>query len=147
MGRRPEGGMEWNESLATGIRTIDSQHKELFKRINNLVLAIKQQRCRSEIDGVLKFLEDYARIHFADEEKHMHQSAYPGYEEQRAEHRKYLQALDELKQQAALPRVSGASYDLSATTNQVVVDWIVAHIMQLDMKFAKFLKDRGTADS
>jgi len=138
--------MEWNESLATGIGTIDSQHKELFKRINTLVLAIKQQRCRSEIDGVLKFLDDYARIHFSDEEKHMRETAYPGYDEQRVAHRKYLQALEELKQQAALPRVAGASYDLSATTNQVVVDWIVAHIMQLDMKFAKYLKERGAAE-
>ena len=139
--------MEWNESLATGIASIDSQHKELFKRINNLVLAIKQQRCKSEIDGVLKFLEDYARIHFSDEEKHMIETTYPGYDEQRVEHRKYLQALDELKKQAALPRIPGASYDLSATTNQVVVDWIVAHIMKIDMKFAKFLKEREAAEA
>ncbi len=138
--------MEWNESLATGISTIDSQHKELFKRIANLVLAIKQQRCRSEIDGVLKFLDDYARIHFSEEEKHMRDTEYPGYEEQREEHRKYLQALDDLKQQASLPRIQGASYDLSATTNQVVVDWIVAHIRRVDMKFAKFLKEREKAD-
>ncbi len=137
--------MEWKESLATGISTIDSQHKELFKRIDNLVLAIKQQRCRSEIDGVLKFLEDYARVHFSEEEKHMRNTEYPGYEEQRKEHGKYLRALEELKLQASLPRIQGASYDLSATTNQVVVDWIVAHIMKLDMKFARFLKDRGTA--
>jgi hypothetical protein len=52
--------MEWTETLATGISTIDSQHKELFKRINDLVLAIKEHRCSSEIDGTIKFLDDYA---------------------------------------------------------------------------------------
>ena len=134
--------MEWNETLATGIATIDSQHKELFKRINNLVLAIKQHRCRSEIDGTLKFLDDYARVHFAEEEKHMKETHYAGYDEQIEAHKKYLAALAELKAEAALPRISGSSYDLSATTNQVVVDWIVDHILKLDMRFGAYLKIR-----
>jgi hemerythrin len=132
--------MEWNEKLAVGIKTIDSQHKELFKRINRLVTAIKEHRCKSEIDGTLKFLDDYARVHFAEEEKHMRETGYAGYEEQRQEHKKYLAALADLKAQAGQPRVQGSSYDLSATTNQVVVDWIVDHIMKVDMKFGEHLR-------
>ncbi len=135
--------MEWSERLATGIRTIDSQHKELFKRINNLVAAIKQQRCKSEIDGTIKFLDDYSRVHFSEEEKHMRDTNYEGLAEQEADHQKYLEALRELKEQASLPRVQGSSYNLSATTNQVVVDWIVAHIMRLDKKFGDYLKQQG----
>ena len=134
--------MEWSDKLAVGVATIDSQHKELFKRIDNLVLAIKQHRCKSEIDGTLKFLDDYARVHFAEEEKHMKETHYAGYEEQVEEHKKYLAALTELKAEAAQPRVPGSSYDLSATTNQVVVDWIVDHIMKLDMQFGEYLKKR-----
>ncbi len=134
--------MEWNDSLAIGINTIDSQHKELFKRINNLVQAIKEHRCKDEIDGTLKFLDDYARVHFSEEEKHMLESGYAGLEEQRQEHNKYLDALKDLKAQAALPRVHGSSYDLSATTNQVIVDWIVDHIIRIDTKFGNFLKNK-----
>ncbi len=134
--------MEWNDKLAVGIKTIDSQHKELFKRINNLVLAIKQHRCKAEFDGTLKFLEDYARVHFAEEEKHMLQAGYPGVEEQREQHKKYLENLAELKAEASLPRVPGSTYDLSATTNQVIVDWIVDHIMKLDMKFGEYLRKK-----
>ncbi len=135
--------MEWTEKLEIGIKTIDSQHRELFKRISNLVTAIKQHRCKEEIDGTIKFLEDYARAHFSEEEKHMREARYPGYEEQRRDHRKYLSALAELKAQAALPRIHGSSYDLSATTNQVVVDWIVDHILKADMKFGEFLRKKG----
>ncbi len=134
--------MEWSEKLAVGIKTIDSQHKELFKRINNLVLAIKQHRCKAEIDGTLKFLDDYARVHFAEEERRMQEAGYPGIEEQRAQHRKYLASLAELKAEASLPRIPGSTYDLSATTNQVIVDWIVDHIMKLDMKFGAYLRGR-----
>ena len=134
--------MEWTDNLAVGVATIDSQHKELFKRINNLVLAIKQHRCKSEIDGTLKFLDDYAKIHFAEEEKHMQETHYASYEEQVEAHKKYLAALAELKAEAALPRVPGSTYDLSAETNQVVVDWIVDHILKLDMRFGEYLKKR-----
>ncbi|HEX9021766.1 MAG TPA: bacteriohemerythrin [Nitrospirota bacterium] len=135
--------MEWTENLATGIATIDSQHKELFRRINNLVLAIKQHRCKEEIDGTLKFLNDYARIHFAEEEKHMRETHYEGIEDQREDHKRYLAALAEIKKEASFPRAPGSSYDLSATTNQMVVDWIVDHIMRLDMKFGEYLKRVG----
>ena len=38
--------MEWTNNLSVGVSTIDSQHQELFKRINNLVIAIKQHRCK-----------------------------------------------------------------------------------------------------
>ena len=134
--------MEWNEKLATGISTIDSQHQELFKRINNLVVAIKEHRCKNEIDGTLKFLDDYARIHFSDEETHMRETGYPGLADQLESHKKYLEALTALKEEASLPRVHGSSYDLSATTNQVVVDWIVDHILKLDMQFGDFLRRR-----
>ena len=137
--------MEWTEKLATGIPAIDDQHQELFRRINNLVLAIKQQRCRSEIDGVIQFLDDYAHVHFSEEEKYMAETNYPGLVEQQKSHRQYLQALAELKDQASRPRIAGSSYDLSATTNQVVVDWIVAHIMRLDMKFGDYLRREGKA--
>jgi len=135
--------MEWTEKLAIGISTIDNQHKELFKRINNLVIAIKEHRCRSEIDGTLKFLDDYAKVHFSAEEKHMREVNYGGLEEQQEDHKKYLAALAELKEEASQPRVKGSTYDLSATTNQVVVDWIVDHIMKVDMKFGEFLKQQG----
>ncbi len=138
--------MEWTDKLAIGVSTIDSQHKELFKRINNLVTAIKQHRCKSEIDGTIRFLDDYARVHFSDEEKHMRDTNYLGLEEQQEDHEKYLAALAELKEQALLPRVEGGSYDLSATTNQVVVDWIVDHIMKVDLKFGTFLQKRGGSE-
>lgn len=138
--------MEWTDKLATGISTIDSQHKELFRRINNLVSAIKQHRCKEEIDGTIKFLEDYARVHFSEEEKHMRETNYAGLDKQREDHQKYLAALAELKEQASLPRIHGSSYDLSATTNQVVVDWIVDHILKLDMKFGVFLNSRKSSE-
>ncbi len=132
--------MEWTQDLAVGIETIDSQHKELFKRIGNLVAAIKEHRCKSEIDGTIKFLEDYAHFHFAEEEKRMGAAGYTGLAEHKRYHTVYLNNIKELKDQASLPRVSGMSYELSVTANQIVVDWIVDHIMKIDKKFGEFMR-------
>jgi hemerythrin len=134
--------MEWTEDLAVGVSTIDSQHKELFKRIGKLVAAIKEHRCKEEVDGTILFLEDYARFHFAEEEKRMQEAGYEGLAEHRKHHAVYLKNIGDLKGQATLPRIHGMSYELSVTVNQVVVDWIVDHIMKIDKKFGSFLKNK-----
>lgn len=134
--------MEWTKDLAVGIETIDQQHQELFRRINNLLAAIKEHRCRSEIDGTLSFLDEYARFHFSEEERRMEAAGYPGLADHRTQHAAYLRNIQELKEFAAQPRVSGMSYELSVTTNQVVVDWIVDHIMKIDRKFGEYMRGR-----
>ena len=132
--------MEWTQDMAVGIPTIDAQHRELFERINKLLLAIKEHRCKSEIDGT--FLDDYAVFHFGEEEKRMAEAAYDGLADHKKHHAAYLRNIAELKEQAALPRVSGMSYELSVTANQIIVDWIVDHIMKIDKKFGEYMKGR-----
>lgn len=132
--------MKWTEDLSVGIEKIDKQHQELFNRISRLVEAIKQHRCKDEIDNTIKFLDDYAREHFAAEEKYMEESSYEGLAAHKSHHARYLKNLAELKKEAALPRVKGSSYDLSVTANQIVVDWIVDHILKLDKRFGVFIK-------
>jgi hemerythrin len=34
------------------------------------------------------------------------------------------------------------SYELSVTANQIIVDWIVDHIMKVDKKFGEFVRSR-----
>src|SRR5512136_1035159 len=112
--------MEWTQDLAVGIATIDEQHKELFKRINGLLIAIKEHRCKSEIDGTIKFLDDYASFHFGEEEKRMYAVAYDGLPDHKRQHAAYMKNIAELKAQAGLPRVQGMSYELSVTANQII---------------------------
>lgn len=139
--------MKWTQEMSVGIETIDVQHQELLKRINDLLQAIKEQRCKTEIDGTIKFLDDYARFHFSEEEKDMQESGYDELEDHRKHHAVYLNNIKELKELASQPRIQGMSYELSVTTNQVVVDWIVDHIMKIDRKFGKYVKGQGSGKS
>ncbi len=134
--------MEWNESLSVGFRKIDAEHKELFKMIKELVDAINQHTCKYKIDDVIKFLEDYVKNHFAMEENYMKEFEYPEYRQHRAEHEKFMIDFAELKGELQEIKASGSyagSYELSVTTNQVLVDWLLDHIAKVDRKLAEFL--------
>ncbi len=136
--------MEWTTDLSVGVEKIDDQHKELFDKINDLVLAIKSHTCKYKISDVVKFLEDYVVFHFGEEERYMKELGYPGYEHHRAQHEEFMRNLEKLKK--ALPVLEGGkkpgSYDLSVETNQIVVDWILEHISRVDKVLGKFLEGR-----
>ncbi len=57
--------VEWRENLATGNEEIDRQHMELFRRFNTLLAACNQGKGKDEVNGLLLFLNDYIRTHFA----------------------------------------------------------------------------------
>ncbi|MBI5664404.1 MAG: hemerythrin family protein [Nitrospirae bacterium] len=137
--------MEWTQGLSVGVNTIDEQHKELFSRINDLVAAIKEHTCKYKIGDVVRFLDEYIVFHFGEEEKYMLQYKYPGYPAHKAQHNEFITNFNKLK--VELPKLEGGtkpgSYDLSVETNQVVVDWILDHIVKIDKEFGKYLAARN----
>lgn len=61
----------YDDSLSTGVRSIDDQHKELFDKINNLLAACREGKGKEEVAKVMKFLSDYVIDHFGTEEGYM----------------------------------------------------------------------------
>jgi len=68
--------IKWTSDLSTGVEIIDNQHKELIKRISDLLNAMKQGKGKGEIRGMIQFLADYVVEHFSDEEKYMKLYSY-----------------------------------------------------------------------
>ncbi len=140
--------MEWTENLSTGNETIDDQHKELFLRINDLVLAVHNSVCKYKISDVIKFLDEYISFHFGEEEHLMQGRSYPGYKAHKAQHEKFKRNFVRLKKD--LMKLDGGkkpgSYGLSVRTNQIVVDWILEHIAQVDKKLGEFLGPQREAE-
>jgi hemerythrin-like metal-binding protein len=63
--------IQWDQSMATGLDTVDAQHKQLIAWLNDLMEAISQGRARSEIQGLLAKLGAYSAFHFGHEEECM----------------------------------------------------------------------------
>jgi hemerythrin-like metal-binding protein len=61
----------WSDRFATGIESIDTQHQQLFRIINEVgdMLARGDEATDAEAEAMIHRLADYARFHFADEER------------------------------------------------------------------------------
>lgn len=129
--------IEWDQSLATGNRDIDSQHKELFRRFDNLLTACNQRKGKEEVHSVLIFLGDYVRSHFAMEEQLQQKHNYPDYPAHKEQHEGFIRDLQKLEDQF---QQEGVSLSLVIQTNQTMVNWLVKHINATDRQLANFLQ-------
>ncbi len=131
--------IEWTPKLAVGLDVIDDQHKELYRRINQLLEACSQGKGREVVGETLKFLEDYVVTHFGNEENYMTRLAYPEYSQHKAQHTHFINNLKELKTSF---EQNGPGLPTIVATNHLVVEWLNVHIRNVDTKLAAFLKDK-----
>jgi len=136
--------IQWTPALSVGIEKIDEQHRELIERIHSLVKSIHESRCRNTIAGMIEFLQEYVVFHFREEESFMRSKEYPELDSHIRQHEEFLRSIENLRRDLdRLMTEGGSSYELSVTTNQVVVEWIMAHIANIDRKFGEYLNPQG----
>lgn len=129
----------WKEDLATGVEEIDNQHKELFRRINNLLDACTQGKGKDEVLNTIRFLDDYVMVHFTAEEGLQKAYNYPDYTSHKALHAEFIKNISDIKK--AIEK-EGVGLHLVLRTNRTVVDWLLNHIGQIDKKLGAFLKGK-----
>ena len=115
---------EFDETLVTGNDMIDSQHKELIDRINQLLESCEEGQGKIKAVKMLDYLLDYTVFHFEAEEKLQEEIQYPGIQEHKAKHAEFKQAVKEL--QEMLEEEEG------------VVDWLYDHIKGFDRSVAEY---------
>jgi hemerythrin len=130
----------WKETLSVGVNEIDNQHKELFKRINNLLDACTQGKGREEIKRTMGFLSDYVISHFGIEEELMNRYNYPDYASHRERHEKFKKEFAELKMKIE-KEVTGLLTTLG--TNHLLIDWWLNHIGKVDKALGAFLSGKS----
>lgn len=128
--------IEWNETYTVGVEEIDRQHRQLFSRFNDLISACDEGKGADEALRMLKFLNDYVTIHFAEEEELQRRYGYPDGRRHNDEHDAFVLELMNLEQQF---REHGPTPRLVATTNQIVAVWLIDHISRVDAEFARYL--------
>lgn len=127
---------ELTDDLLTGNALIDSEHRELFAAVNNLIDACAQGKGRDQIQKTVQFLGDYVAKHFRDEEGLQTKSNYPGYPAHKQFHDGYRRKLAETTQ--VLTR-EGPSVKALSDLNGVVAI-LVSHIRTEDKRLARHIK-------
>ncbi|MEW6368103.1 MAG: bacteriohemerythrin [Acidobacteriota bacterium] len=125
--------------LRVGIGVIDKQHEELFSRINLLFDSMSRGTGKAQVGGVMQFLEQYMRSHFATEEGYMASHSYPDLAPHQSQHRDFEARLSELRESL---QADGIGEELAIRLDQLLCNYLVGHIARKDRAMAEFLRTR-----
>ena len=128
--------VQWTPKLDLHVPAIDSQHRRLCGYINDLYRAMKNNRTGEELQAIVKKLRDYTASHFSDEEKIFAPSQYPGTEEHKAIHRKFVAKLDEFEAQ-----LKDGTATVSMDLLSFLKDWLINHIAGTDPTYLPYIQD------
>lgn len=127
---------EVTKDLETGNTLIDSEHRQLFQAINNLLDACAQGKGRAQIEKTVQFLNNYVGKHFSDEERLQVESKYPDYQAHKRFHDGYKQKMAQVTKDLAANGVSIAAVGKVNETAGI----LVTHIRTEDKKLAQHVK-------
>lgn len=130
---------EVTPDLITGNGLIDSEHRQLFAAVNDLMDACSRGEGRAQIEKTVQFLNDYVGKHFRDEEDLQTRSKYPGYPAHKTFHDGYRRQLAET---AHVLLQEGATVKALGDLNRVV-GVLVSHIRTEDKRLAKHVQEQN----
>ena len=132
--------IEWTKDLATGVDSIDEQHKELVRRVNMLLEACRRGEGADHVVSTLGFLTQYVIEHFNSEEELMRRAAYDGYTQHAAMHREFRKRVESLAAELSL---GGVRVTTVITVNGMIVDWLNDHIRRVDRAMALAIRKQA----
>jgi len=132
----------WDPRFALGVEAIDDQHREIFRRVDVLLDAVRSGRSTREVGKLIAFLGDYVITHFREEEALMRDRAYPGLALQQAQHAAFIQEIGALRTEHER---DGASALLVVRVNARVTAWLFDHIVRADGLLSAFLHETAAA--
>ncbi|MBF0310376.1 MAG: bacteriohemerythrin [Magnetococcales bacterium] len=117
----------WDPGYSVGSDVIDTHHRYLFELGNRLHAAIVGRQGVEQVGKVLHALEQYTRVHFAAEERLMHQVGYLKQESHELLHRAFERELVRFQEELFFnPLTVGEEMML------FLRDWLMAHVGKSD---------------
>ncbi len=133
-------GVAWSADLETGDERVDSQHRQLFVLLNNLIMACADGSGEDKLFETLGFLTNYTVQHFNDEEALQLQYDFPEFERHKKMHDGFKAKVGELVQRFM---DSGSSEALLGDVNRIVAVWLINHIHREDKKICVHIRGLG----
>ncbi|MGL1893176.1 MAG: bacteriohemerythrin [Spirochaetaceae bacterium] len=132
--------IDWSDLLSVKIDDIDDEHKELFKRINALLVAMLDKDKSYDLLEISNYIGDYINVHFRNEEKMLEKFKYPKLEQHKKLHHIYEEDFKQIQQKI----INGDSKALILLDIQdKVVTWLIEHIAKVDHEYSVYLLDNN----
>ncbi|HCY41150.1 MAG TPA: hypothetical protein DHV48_07320 [Prolixibacteraceae bacterium] len=131
-------GYQWEQKYSVGFRSIDDQHKEIFKLLNKLFDALNAGQAVSATIQIIAELEKYAVMHFHKEQFFFKQFNYAETAVHIKEHQGFIEKIASMKSDAKLGKLT-SSFELI----NFLKTWISHHILVEDMKYRECFYKNG----
>ncbi len=125
--------LAWSADFESGNALIDTQHRALFERINELLKAILAVSPAEEVAVLIDRLLQLANQHFHDEEAIISAAGFPEVASHALLHRDFLQSAEEMRR-----RFHNGALPLAELFRLLTKD-VVQHIAVADRQFYSFL--------
>jgi hemerythrin-like metal-binding protein len=124
----------WKEEYRLGVEMIDSQHQQLFKMVDNLLLVIddcKHKDYKKECADAVNFLYDYTVKHFKFEEGYQASIGYKDIEAHKLQHKRFIITVENFAK-----KMSDTDYDMKVVKafSGSLVAWLNYHVGETDQK-------------
>jgi len=132
--------MKWSEDFATGVESIDNQHRMLFKMAEDFRSTLDEGLGERVYGDLLASLDAYARAHFGYEEGVMEQYQCPASLSNKHAHARFVEVLADFHE-----RYARAGFD--RTDAFALMDtlerWLSNHISRLDVQLKACIPETG----
>lgn len=124
--------MEWTTELATGVSSMDEQHKILIGLMNRLHDENTAGKGKAVLLNSFKELASYTAKHFKNEEDYMESINYPDLKIHKMNHTKLL---DQVANHLNQTETTG---ELNEDLFPFLKMWLKSHIKGIDTKYGAF---------
>ncbi|MDR3377328.1 MAG: hemerythrin family protein [Verrucomicrobiae bacterium] len=139
--------LSWSDRFETGDAVIDSQHKTLIDYLNRLEsIARNTNFDREEAEFILNlvdFVEIYTIAHFKNEEACMARHRCPAHQKNKDAHAHFLGFFHDFKRRF---EIEGCRPEVLNALHQACSDWILQHILGIDLQLKPCLRRATTGD-
>ncbi len=133
--------ISWDEAaMNSGVKSVDDQHKELIRMLNNFVEAATSGKGKEELAKMIGFLGDYTKRHFAHEEQMMALHKCPFAAHNKEEHAKFLADFTNLANHF---QKEGPTLAFVMEAQTRVMHWLNTHIRGCDAKLRSCVKAKA----
>jgi len=128
--------IQWSDNLALNIEDIDKQHMKFLEIVNELLSAMKNKKSKEIQSEIIDQLISYAFYHFSKEERYLKKSKYPGINQHKNEHEKFVDKIIKFKKDYDENRIT-----LSIDMINFMNNWWINHIRVSDRKYLPYVKE------
>lgn len=129
--------MQWSDDYSIGVKRVDLQHQKMLGMIDDFCGSLADGMEGHEVGNAIKFMVDYTKYHFHDEEKVMRAIGFTEIEAHRQRHQEFIDKVTSIL--LDLRNGDGCNY---AGLAGFLVNWMLTHILEEDVMIGRQLRQR-----